>query len=273
MIIKTPEQAQQDPKYYAALKELLFQLADDDFILAFRGSEWLGLAPHIEEDVAFSSISQNMMGHAAMYFQLLEDLGAGNADALAHDRSPQNRRNAVGLELVNGPGTYLEHPQYDWAFTVVRHYFYESYKTIKLNSLKTSSYQPLAHAAAKMKIEQYYHLMHWRTWFQQLLNAGGEARVRMLKAVERVWADFGGVLTLGRSGSEFAQHQLIAGEEELKKQFFNELSPVCIAVELTMTAKPSMVNGNGRMGEHTNDLEQAILTLSEVYRSEPNVIW
>ena len=64
-----------DPAYKSALIALLYQLADDDFLIAYRGSEWLGLAPHIEEDVAFSSISQDTMGHAAMFYQLLEELG------------------------------------------------------------------------------------------------------------------------------------------------------------------------------------------------------
>ena len=69
-------------EYKEAITSLLFQLADDDFLYAFRGSEWLGLAPHIEEDVASSSISQDSMGHAAMYYKLLEDLGVGKADDL-----------------------------------------------------------------------------------------------------------------------------------------------------------------------------------------------
>ncbi len=108
------------PDGQEALVELLFQLADDDFLFAYRGSEWLGLAPHIEEDIAFSSISQDTMGHAAMYYQLLEDLGCGSADELAHARPASARRNAVLLERANGPGHYLREPRYDWAFTVVR---------------------------------------------------------------------------------------------------------------------------------------------------------
>ena len=82
----------------------MFQLADDDLMYAFRGSEWLGLAPHIEEDVAFSSISQDSMGHAAMYYQLLEDLNAGNANDLAHSRPASERRNSILTERVNGEG-------------------------------------------------------------------------------------------------------------------------------------------------------------------------
>ena len=84
-----------------AITSLLFQLADDDFMYAYRGSEWLGLAPHIEADIAFSSISQDSMGHAAMYYTLLENLGVGNANDLAHFRKASDRRNSILTERVN----------------------------------------------------------------------------------------------------------------------------------------------------------------------------
>lgn len=76
-IIHTAEEAAKNAEYKNVVTQLLYQLADDDFIVAFRGSEWLGLAPHIEADVAYSSITQNTMGHAAYFYQLLEELGQG----------------------------------------------------------------------------------------------------------------------------------------------------------------------------------------------------
>src|SRR5699024_7579107 len=119
-------------KYIA---ELIYQLADDNFIHAYRGSEWLGLAPHIEEDVAYSSINQDTMGHAAMYYELLEALGEGPLNDISHSRSAEDFRNAVILEEVNGTGTYLDQPKYDWAFTVVRQLFFSVLKQIRLESL------------------------------------------------------------------------------------------------------------------------------------------
>src|SRR5690625_4909947 len=110
--IETAEEAKQDKAYQDALVELLYQFADDDLIISFRGSEWLGLAPHIEEDVAFSSITQNTMGHAAMFYELLEELGEGDRDKLAHERPPEKRRSATYLEKKNGPGNYIEEPDY-----------------------------------------------------------------------------------------------------------------------------------------------------------------
>jgi len=271
--VQTAQEAAQNDAYKKTLVELIYQLADDDFIIAFRGSEWLGLAPHIEEDVAYSSINQNTMGHAAMLYQLLEDLGEGDADELAHGRKANERKNAIILEEVNGPGTYLVEPKYDWAFTVVRHYFYDLYKKIKLESLKNSSYEPLAQVAININKEEYYHLMHWGTWFKQLSLAGGEATEKMKAAVEKVWADLEGLITFGPNADKMEEFGLIAGEEELRKQYLSKLESILQSVNFSYPGEPGMKRGNGRIGEHTKDLDQALETLSEVYVSIPKATW
>lgn len=271
--VKNAQEAMQNELYKETLVELLYQLADDDFILSFRGSEWLGLAPHIEEDVAFSSINQNMMGHAFMYYQLLEDLGEGSADFLAHGRPAKERKNAIILEEVNGSGTYLHEPKFDWAFTVVRHYFYDCYKKIKLEAMKHSSYEPLAHAAVNISKEQIYHLMHWDTWFKQLVQAGGEAKTRMVMAIDKVWNDFDGVCSFGSSYEKIEQFKLVAGEKELRNQFVEYMNHLFESIGLSTRSAPRMKRGNGRNGEHTEDLENALETLSEVYRTDTEAVW
>jgi ring-1,2-phenylacetyl-CoA epoxidase subunit PaaC len=273
MKITKPEELIQHPEYKEALVELLFQLADDDFIIAYRGSEWLGLAPHIEEDVAFSSISQDTMGHAAMYYQLLEDIGIGKANDLAHGRKASERRNAILLEEVNGPGHYLHEPRYDWAFTVVRNYFYTQAKKVRIDSLKNSSYLPLAQVALKVNIELYYHLMHWKTWFIQLVNAQGEARERMKNAIAKVFDDFAGVLSLGAKGNKMVEFGLIEREEMLQQRWIQAIKPIFEQADLHLPSKFGMKRGNGRKGEHTADLDEAIATLSEVYQIDPLATW
>jgi ring-1,2-phenylacetyl-CoA epoxidase subunit PaaC len=272
MKVKSPNDIP-NADYKEALLSLLYQLADDDFILAYRGSEWLGLAPHIEEDVAFSSINQDTMGHATMFYQLLEELGEGDQDHLAHGRKVSERRNAILLEEVNGPGHYLQEPRYDWAFAVVRHYFYSVAKKVRIDSLKNSSYEPLAEMAIKINTELYYHLLHWKTWFIQLMNAGGEARERMNKAIKRVLDEFQGVLTLGPKGKEMALMALIEGEENLSKRWELALQPVFQSTQLSFPPNVSMRKGNGRLGEHTTELDTALSTLSEVYNTNPAASW
>ncbi|WP_085992303.1 1,2-phenylacetyl-CoA epoxidase subunit PaaC [Oceanobacillus senegalensis] len=252
--------------------ELIYQLADDNFIHSYRGSEWLGLAPHIEEDVAFSSINQDIMGHASMYYTLLEDLGEGNVDDISHRRKPEEFRNAIILEEVNGPGNYLNKPQYDWSFTVVRHLFFDVYKDIRLESLKQSSYEPLVHTARKIHTEQYYHLMHWKTWFKQLMSSTEEARNRMENSIYRVYRNFGGVLSLGKYRDEISAYRLIAHEEELASEWIKQMNDLFDEVDFTIEGHPGMEKGDGRNGEHTSDLTDALTVLSEVYTSDKEAI-
>lgn len=262
-----------NPLYKEALTDLLFQLADDDFIVAFRGSEWLGLAPHIEEDVAFSSISQDTMGHAAIYYKLLEELGAGDMDQLAHARKAEDRRNAIVLEEVNGSGTYLTEPEFDWAFAVVRHYFYTQAKKIRIDSLKNSSYLPLAEAAVKVNMEIYYHLMHWKTWFQELIKAGGEARDRMEHAIKRVSSNLEDLFLLGAKATDMTTFVLIEAEEQLKQRWISTVTSVFENLQLDIPLVMKMEKGNGRIGQHTEDLEVALKTLSAVYDINPAANW
>lgn len=268
--IETAEQAKQDPAYLKALIELLYQLADDDFIVSFRGAEWLGLAPHVEEDVAFSSITQNTMGHATLYYKLLEELGEGNADVLAHERAPHERKNASYLEKKNGDGSYLEDPYYDWALTVVRQYFYEVFKKAKLDALTDCSYTPLANIVQKVLMEQPYHLAHWKMWIKQLQGATEDAQTRIQFRIEEAWNEFQDVLELGPFVKEMEKYKLIAGGDSVKKQWLKD-------VEATLNEPPKFSigkkSGSGRNGEHTADLEQALEILAEVYVTDKQAIW
>lgn len=268
--VMTPEEAKTNEAYCRALIELLYQLADDDYIVAYRGSEWLGLAPHIEEDVAFSSITQNTMGHAVMFYELLEQLGEGDADTLAHERDPALRKNAVYLEKKNGAGTYLEEPHYDWALTVIRHFFYETFKKIRLEALTQSSYVPLARAAEKVLMEQPYHLAHWKTWLCQLQQSTEEAKNRLMERIDEAWLEILDMLELGLKGGEMVEYQLITDEATIQQQWVKEMNKSLFYVPSQPLQKQK---GNGRDGEHTDDLQQALSTCSEVYNSDRHAVW
>ncbi|MGO0062942.1 1,2-phenylacetyl-CoA epoxidase subunit PaaC [Brevibacillus fluminis] len=272
-LVETVEQAKQNPDYAKALTELLFQLADDDFILAYRGSEWLGLAPHIEEDVAFSSMSQDMMGHAVMFYEMLEELGMGKADDLAQLRGPEAFRNAILAERKNGTGDYLAEPHYDWAYAIVRSYVYGLFKQARLDALAKSSYVPLVHASRKMKTEHRYHLMHWQVWMKQLANSTPEAREKLEAAIASVWADAGELSSLGPSADDIVRFGLLADEATLRKGWLAQAAAAFAQIGIAAPGEPGVPQQNGRGGEHTADLAQALQTLSEVYRIDPVANW
>jgi ring-1,2-phenylacetyl-CoA epoxidase subunit PaaC len=163
--------------------ELLLEIADDELILGWRNSEWTGIAPFLEEDVAFSSIAQNEIGHArALYELAARDLGT-DADALAFDRAPEEYRCAPIVELR----------RLEWARTIARHFLYETADAIRLEALKASADPEVAGLAAKMDREEAYHRMHAEMWVQRLL-ASDEGRARLREAVDELWAYALGVL-------------------------------------------------------------------------------
>jgi len=170
-----------------ALSLLLLAMADDEFVIGFSDSEWTGIAPMLEEDVAMSSIAQDELGHAQALYRLLAEVAddGRDADAIAYDRPPEGYYHA----------RLLDHPRGDWASTIARRYLYDTADGIRLDALADSSFAPLRELVAKIRREERYHLMHVSAWLERLASAGGEPRERLLAALERLAPDAATVLS------------------------------------------------------------------------------
>jgi ring-1,2-phenylacetyl-CoA epoxidase subunit PaaC len=139
-------------------QQLLLEIADDELILGWRDSEWTGIAPLLEEDVAFSSIAQNEIGHARALYELVARERGTTADELAFDRSPEDYRCAPIVELR----------LLDWEKTIARHYLYEQADAKRLERLKAFEDSEIAGLAAKIDREEIYHRMHAQMWHERL---------------------------------------------------------------------------------------------------------
>ena len=153
----------------SAQEQLLLAIADDELVLGWRDSEWTGIAPVLEEDVALSSIAQNEIGHARALYQLLAD----DADALAFDRAPDEYRCSQLVELRFVP---------DWARTIARHVLYETADRLRLARLTGSADAAVAGLAAKIDREEAYHRLHAEMWADGLRD---EPRYRA--ALDELW--------------------------------------------------------------------------------------
>jgi ring-1,2-phenylacetyl-CoA epoxidase subunit PaaC len=162
------------------VSELLLELADDELILGWRDSEWTGIAPFLEEDVAFSSIAQNEVGHARALYELAARELDTTADELAFDRAPAEYRCAPLVELRFVP---------DWARTIARHVLYEAADEVRIAELKESADTEVAGLAAKIDREEAYHRIHAQMWAERL---AGEPRFE--EAVDELWPYALGVL-------------------------------------------------------------------------------
>src|SRR5919197_3590798 len=137
---------------------LLLALADDELVIGHRHSEWTGWAPHIEEDLAFSSIAQDEMAHARLLYGLASESMDRTEDDLALGRGPGEYRNAVLCERPNG----------DWGYTIARQYLYDTADAVRLEALAASSWKELAELIGVIRLEEKYHLDHAWAWFRRL---------------------------------------------------------------------------------------------------------
>lgn len=163
----------------SALGSLLLTLADDELVIGYWDTEWTGIAPILEEDVAMSSIAQDEIGHALAYYELLSSLTGVAPDDYAYGREPEEYRFARLLGRARG----------DWTMTMARRFLYETADAVRLASLERSAYGPLADLIAKMRREEQYHLMHVQTWFERFTGHPGEVRDRFGAALTDCWPD------------------------------------------------------------------------------------
>ncbi|HRG87370.1 MAG TPA: phenylacetate-CoA oxygenase subunit PaaC, partial [Chitinophagales bacterium] len=134
-----------------AIKNLLFKMADDALVIGHRNSEWTGIGPMLEEDLAFSSMAQDKIGHAqALYTILNQVFGEADADTLAFKREENTFKCCQFVELPIG--------EYD--FSIVRQFLFDHAELLRYDMLTQSSFQPVAQLAKKVKGEIKYHVMH-----------------------------------------------------------------------------------------------------------------
>jgi ring-1,2-phenylacetyl-CoA epoxidase subunit PaaC len=167
------------PEMREALVELLLTMADDEFVIGFRDSEWTGIAPLLEEDVAFSSLAQDEIGHARVWYEMLAALTGGDADRIAFHREAHEYRHA----------RLVDHPRNGWGFTIVRRWLYETADAVRLAALAESSFAPLAEVVAKVRREERYHAMHMDAWLRRLAGHGGMTRGKVHAPLKVLAAD------------------------------------------------------------------------------------
>ncbi|MBD1373042.1 phenylacetate-CoA oxygenase subunit PaaC [Hazenella sp. IB182357] len=239
-------------------------MADDKLLLGHRDSEWLGCCPDIEGDVAFSSIAQDEVGHATFYYQLLHQLGEDDPDRLAFGRDASKWRNCMLVEREND----------DWTYSITRHLFFDQFDQIRLQAMCTSSYEPLQHGVKKMIREEYYHLLHMKTWFKQLGRAGGVATQKLQQAIEKLWPDVNGMFSFAGIEEDLLRFELIQlTPTEMRVKWEAEMKALFQQANMSWPGEFPQLKHDGRKGEHSAALKTLLLTMGEVYQSEPSAKW
>jgi ring-1,2-phenylacetyl-CoA epoxidase subunit PaaC len=252
-----------DPAAEAALDGLLLSMADDEFVIGFSDSEWTGIAPILEEDIAMSSLAQDELGHARALYELLAEVrGDGQAaDTIAYDREPAGYRHA----------RLLDHGRGDWAMAIARRYLYDTADGTRLEALTTSSFAPLRELVEKIRREERYHVMHATTWLERLARQPGEPRDRVIASLVELGPDAATVFTPLDGEAQLVEAGVLAEPmAALEARWRATITPTFVGLDLAMPPSDDLDGGRTIHGEPFRWLWGEF---TSVRRSDPEAIW
>ena len=242
----------------AALIARLSTLADDELLISHRLAEWTGHAPILEEDIALANIAQDELGHAICWLELRRALDGSDPDRLAYHRPAADFRNCALTELPKG----------DWAFTMLRQYFYDAWEALYQDAAWASSYAPLAQAAALALREERFHLQHTALWVERLALGTPESGRRVKAALAQLWPYALGLFE-PLEGEEAAIGAGVLPDPAALKVRWLEL----ITGQLARLGLPLPDAQPVPRGTHTEHLSPLLAEFQRVAREQPEAVW
>ncbi|MFB6193867.1 MAG: 1,2-phenylacetyl-CoA epoxidase subunit PaaC [Halobaculum sp.] len=242
----------------AALEELLFRLADDEFVHAERATEWQIYAPTLESDLALANIAQDEFGHARLWYDLLQELGYSEAECI-WERPPEEWRHAT---LVERP-----FPDGGWGNAVLRGYLYDVAERIRLEATLETSYAPLADRVGKALNEEEYHREHAYNWLERLA-ADETGRERLQRAVDELFPHALSLFAPAERETAIRRYGFRReSTAEMRREWLETVVPTLESFGLDV---PEPADGfpepQGRDGSHTDAWEELYADFTATYR-------
>jgi ring-1,2-phenylacetyl-CoA epoxidase subunit PaaC len=241
------------------LADYVLHLADTTLILSQRNSEWCGHGPILEQDIAITNISLDLLGQSRNFYQYAATLIGGNCDEdqLAYLRKERDYKNLLLTEQANG----------DWGQTVLRQFLFSQYQYLLFEQLQFNKEEQLAAIAAKALKEIKYHLRWSSEWVIRLGDGTAESTARMIKAVDELWKYTGEMFVP-------AEYEITAAIDFtiLHNNWKQKVHAVFTEATLAMPEKTFMQSG-GKQGIHTEQLGYILAELQYVQRAYPNSKW
>jgi len=241
------------------LIDYTLHLADNALILAQRNAEWCGHGPILEQDIAITNISLDLLGQSRNFYQHAATLIGNDTteDSLAYLRTEREFKNCLLAEQPNG----------DWGQTILRQFFFSAYQFLLYEKLQDHKDEQIAAIAAKALKEVTYHLRWSREWVIRLGDGTTESHERMNNAIEELWRYTGELFMAADYEKESGIDISLLKDEWMKKvkSVFDEAS-------LSIPEKTFMQSG-GKTGIHTEQLGYIIAELQYLQRTYPGAEW
>jgi ring-1,2-phenylacetyl-CoA epoxidase subunit PaaC len=255
--------------------DYLLQLADNALILGQRNAEWCGHAPILEEDIALSNNSLDLIGQARMLYQHAAALQGGGAteDTLAYFRDVPDFKNYTLCELPHLPlMSATAQGDRDFAVTIVRNFLYSSLMVLVWDKLQTSTDAQLAAIAAKSLKEVRYHLRHSRDWLVRMGDGTDESHAKaqaalnqLLPYTQEFWSASPQEQAALTNGSGLDMASLQADWNQIVDEALHEAT-------LVRPAEGGFVP-TGKQGIHSEHMGFVLAEMQSLARAHPQATW
>jgi ring-1,2-phenylacetyl-CoA epoxidase subunit PaaC len=244
--------------------DYVLQLADDALILGHRNSEWCGHVPALEQDIAITNISLDLIGQARYFYQYAARLQGGDTteDTLAYRRDARQYTNHLVCEQPNG----------DWGRTILRQFIVSNYQQELYNALLQSSDAEIAAIAGKAIKEVNYHYRWSSEWVIRLGDGTDESHARMISAMNDLWMYTGELFIPSIVQQRAAEAGIGPAVDGLRSAWDAKTLQIFEEARLPLPDKTFAQTG-GKTGMHTEHLGFILAELQYLQRSYPGNKW
>lgn len=261
-------------------------LADNALILGQRNAEWCGHGPVLEQDIAITNISLDLIGQARNLYQYAATLYNGFTAEEQHEvdallprpwKAFKRELQEDDLAMLREERQFLnllitELPKGDWAQTTLRQFFFSAFQFLQYSQLQNSTDEQLAAIAEKSLKEVTYHLRWSSEWIIRLGDGTEESNQRIIAALEEIWMYTGELFAPVAFEQQAVKDGYGVDVAALKEGWLNRVATIFEEATLIVPTNTWAQSG-GKEGKHTEHLGYLLTEMQYLQRTYPNAVW
>ena len=247
------------------LIEYCLRLADDRLILGHRLGELCGHGPMLEEDIALTNTALDLIGQATSIYEYAAELIGENttADQLVYYRGEREYKNLLLSEQDNT----------DFAYTILKQFFFDSFDLFLQRDLSNSKDERLASIAQKSYKETLYHLRHAKLWVLRLGDGTADSNLKMNEALEYLWMYVGEMFETDDITNLLINDGIAVDVNKFKNEWLELVNSVLVEATLPKQSLDTFMQTGGRKGRHTEFMGHILAEMQYIPRAYPNTQW
>lgn len=241
--------------------DYILHLADNALILAQRNGEWCGHGPILEQDIAITNITLDLIGQARSLYQYAATLKADGSteDSLAYLRTEREFKNCLLVEQPNG----------DWGQTILRQFLFSTYQCYLYQQLKDNGSDTTIAAIAEKSLKEISYHVRWSSeWVIRLGDGTAESKNRIAAAIENLWPYTGELF----KPVDF-ENSLDVDFEKIKFQWKEKVETIFVEATLNTPEDNIYMYTGGKNGTHTEQLGYILAEMQYMQRTYPGCEW